>query len=155
MKKGFTLVEMLVVIVVMGILAALISTNLYGARTRATDSQRKTTLNQLKIALHSYYATYHKYPLWTNGLTFNACGVGGTSSCTTSFTADGVEYLNKLPKSGSYFDFRYYSCLNEDDFRLKISLNNASDPDIAISKARCPEGCNTTYSANTYVLCAN
>lgn len=161
--SGFTLIELLVVIVVVGIISALIATNLFGARERAMDSQKKTNLNQLKIALHSYYVNHHRYPNspQNNGFNFYACGTGGTELCTTSFTADNIEYMAKLPKTQSgQNDFRYYPCGGGDDFRLKINLTNASDPDISPSQTSCPrESCAgaslSAYGPTDYVLCAN
>lgn len=156
-KLGFTLIELLVSIVIIGILTALISVNLYGGRQRASDSQKKSGLNQLKLALHSYYATYHHYPAGSNGLAFYACGIGGASACGSggSFVADGTEYLSKLPS-----DFRYYQCNGGDDFRLKTTLINTSGSDIAESQARCPasscqrpEGLLVFSPTVDYVLC--
>ncbi len=158
-KKGFTLIELLIVITIMGILAALISTNLFGARERAQDSQKKSNLEQLKTALHSYYANYRNFPASTNGMTIFGCGVNGTSQCTDSFTAGGVEYLNKFAKSGSFYEFRYYQCNGGDDFRLKINLTNASDPEILESQANCPAnicvGQSLSFGSTDYVLCGN
>jgi prepilin-type N-terminal cleavage/methylation domain-containing protein len=163
-RHGFTLIELLIVIVIMGILATLITTNLFGARERAGDNQKKTNLNQLKIALLSYYVSYRTYPPNGNpvGFAFNACGVGGTNSCasSTSLTADGREYLSKIPKnSGGQYEFRYYQCNGGDDFRLKINLTNASDPDIADSQTRCPAasclGTTLSFGPTDYVVCGN
>lgn len=158
-KKGFTLIELLIVITIMGILAALISTNLFGARERALDSQKKSNLQQVKTALHSYYANYRKFPASTNGMTIYGCGANGTSQCTDSFTAAGVEYLNKFAKSGSFYAFRYYSCSDVDDFRLKINLTNASDPEILESQANCPAntcvGQSLSFGSTDYILCGN
>jgi len=151
-KSGFTLIELLVVIVIIGILAALISTNLYGGRQRATDSQKKSNLNQLKIALHSYYANYHKYPADQNGLYIKGCGTSGLDTCTagSSFTAGGIEYLSKIPSG----DFRYKQCDGGDSFRIKATMSNVSDPDIAESQLKCPVGsCGVNYSTSEYVLC--
>lgn len=156
-KNGFTLIELLIVIVIIGILAAIVVANFYGARQRALDSQKKSRLNQLSIALQSFYANYHKYPWSTqnNGINFYACGTGGTQLCTTSFTADNIEYMGKLPKTVSgQNDFRYYVCLSGDDYRLKINLSNSSDLDILESQAKCPP-CGTTYGATDYVLCSD
>ncbi len=44
---GFTLTEVLVVIVIIGILAAVISVSLFSARDKARDSKRKTEISQI------------------------------------------------------------------------------------------------------------
>lgn len=167
-KLGFTLIELLVVIVIIGIMAALISTNLVGGRTRASDSQKKSNLNQLKSSLYLYFTDYNKYPTCpvvgdNNGLNFCGCGTSGTDKCGTKWNVDSKVYLSKLAKTGNFYDFRYYSCGGGDNFRLKITLTNASDQDIAESKSRCPAatciGQNLNYDTavgNTdYVLCAD
>lgn len=164
--KGFTLIELLVVIVIIGIIATLVATNLVGGRTRASDSQKKSNLNQLKTALHIYYIDYHKYPTTGNGLVLNACGTNGTDPCpvcpTADFAAGGVDgclriYADKIDinRTNKRFpDIRYYPCESGDDFRLKIALANTSDSDIAESQARCP-ACGTTYTSADYVLCGD
>lgn len=159
MKKGFTLVELLIVIVIIGVLVAVVSTNLVAARDRAKDAQKKTNLQQLKLALRLYYTDYGRFPADGSpvGFSFMACGATGSSTCagSTSFSANNKEYMNKIPRnSGGQYDFNYYSCSNGDDFRLKVTLTNKSDPDIAESQLRCP-ACNTTYSNSDYVLCNN
>lgn len=161
-RPGFTLIELLIVIVIIGILAALITTNLFGARQRAGDNQKKSNLNQLKLALQLYYTNYHVYPPNGNplGFSFNACGDDGISSCSqsTSFTANNVEYLSKIPRNGNQYAFKYYSCNGGDDFRLKTELVNASDGDIQESQLRCPIdtcGLQITYNSTDYVICGN
>jgi len=161
MKKGFTLIEILVVIVIIGILSVIVTTNFVGARERAQDSQKKSNLNQLKIALRSYYAQHKAFPGSTNGLVINGCGATGTSACGDSFTEGNIEYLPKFAKSGNFYEFRYYQCTGGDDFRATVSLSNKSDPDVAESKLKCPTSscAGTTLSYDgasdkiTYVLC--
>lgn len=161
-KHGFTLIELLIVIVIMGILAALITTNLFAARQRAQDSQKKSNLNQLQVALQSYYANYRHYPnnAGNNGFNFFACGVAGQEQCTTSLTADNIEFMAKLPKTTSgQNDFRYYPCAGGDDFRLKINLAIESDADIQDSQNRCPAGTCTgqslSYGTTDYIVCTD
>lgn len=165
MKKGFSLIELLIIIVIMGILMALVTTNLFGARTRGTDSQKKSNLKELKTALQLYFVDYHGYPVTDMGLYFKACGTDGDERCPVCSTADfasgGADgcdriYAKKIElSSGRFPNIRYYQCEGGDDFRLKISLSNASDSDILESQARCPACGGTTYGATDYVVCGN
>lgn len=161
-NQGFTLIELLIVIVVMGIIMALVTTNLYGARQRASDSQKKSNLRQLQTALHLYYTNFHRYPnaSGNNGFNFYACGVSGNDKCTGTFTAGGAEYLARLPMTPSgQNDFRYYPCNSGDDFRLKVSLQVTSDVEILESQSRCPAatclGKSLSFGSSDYVLCGN
>ncbi|MGH7196790.1 MAG: type II secretion system protein [Candidatus Saccharimonadales bacterium] len=55
MQKGFTIVELLIVIVVIGILAALVLNTFSGVQQRARDTERQTDINNLATQLEAYY----------------------------------------------------------------------------------------------------
>lgn len=82
-NKGFTLIEMLVVIAVIGLLAALILVGLSSFRTRGRDTRRIADLKEVQNGLEVYYMKYGNYPnvnTWTDLETalVNA-GIGITS----------------------------------------------------------------------------
>jgi prepilin-type N-terminal cleavage/methylation domain-containing protein len=54
--KAFTLVEMLIVIVIIGILASALIPKLQGMQGKARDTARKADLNQLGTAFAVYQA---------------------------------------------------------------------------------------------------
>lgn len=64
-EKGFTIVELLIVIVVIGILAALVITTFSGIQRRARDSERTTDINAIHGQVEAYYATNGYYPTLT------------------------------------------------------------------------------------------
>ncbi len=61
-QKGFTIIELLIVIVVIGILATITAIALGGANERARDAKRESDVKSLQTALEAYYtignATY-------------------------------------------------------------------------------------------------
>ena len=54
-KKGFTLVELLVVISIIGVLATLVLLQLGQARSRSRDTKRIADMNQLRSAVELYF----------------------------------------------------------------------------------------------------
>lgn len=56
-KKGFTLIEMLVVIAVIGILASIVVLGTGSARTKARDTKRIADVKQIQNGLEATYQT--------------------------------------------------------------------------------------------------
>lgn len=65
-QKGFTIVELLIVIVVIGILAALVLNTFSGVQRRARDTERQTDINSIATQLEVYYTDNGKYPTVAN-----------------------------------------------------------------------------------------
>jgi prepilin-type N-terminal cleavage/methylation domain-containing protein len=59
---GFTLVELLVVISIIGILSSLATASVNIARKKARDAKRKADISQVQLALYLYYDDNSKFP---------------------------------------------------------------------------------------------
>ncbi|MBC7746515.1 prepilin-type N-terminal cleavage/methylation domain-containing protein [Pedobacter sp.] len=95
LQKGFTIVELLIVIVVIGILAGLVLNTFSGVQKRARDTQRQTDLNSLATQLEVYYNDNAGYPLLAsiNNTTLKGLDSGATMApgqTTSSMTATGA-----------------------------------------------------------------
>lgn len=61
-QQGFTIVELLIVIVVIGILAALVVTTFTGIQQRARNTERQTDVKAIHSQVEAYYAQNGRYP---------------------------------------------------------------------------------------------
>ena len=121
-QEGFTLLELLIVIVIIGILAVLIVPNLASGPQRARDSQRKSDLRNVKTALETYYNDNNGYP-------------GGTyATLGADLTPDYIKTVPTDPKSNA--DYVYTpspsGCADGvcTSYILQATLENTKDGDI-------------------------
>lgn len=98
-QKGFTIVELLIVIVVIGILAAITIVAFNGVQQRANNTKRIATVNQIMKLIDGYTVTYGVYPSTaTRCVTAdNAC----TNNSAIAATTDNSALMTELRKMGT------------------------------------------------------
>lgn len=115
MKKGFTLLELLVVICIIGILAGLTIVSTSRARAKARDDKRKADMQTVALSLEMYYANQKSYPLVT-----------GWTALGSAIT----DFISSFPKDPQEVDYFYKSnSFNKKyilDATLEIKDNSAA-----------------------------
>ncbi len=66
MRRGFTIIELMVSLAVIGILLALLLPAVQMAREAARKTQCRSNLHNIGIALHSYHSTHSSFPAGMN-----------------------------------------------------------------------------------------
>lgn len=61
-KKGFTLIEILIVVAIIGLLSSVVLVGLGSFRARGRDARRISDLRQVQSGLELYYAKNQSYP---------------------------------------------------------------------------------------------
>lgn len=146
--RGFTLLELLVVISIIGVLAGLIVSNMSAARDRASDARKKSEMKNIQTALANYYNDYGVYPSGGYPI-FNimGCGDAGNEACDWGdpFTAGDQTYMKELPADPSGDSDRNYRYVatDADNYVISVCLENASDPD-------CVDGVSCWVSNSCY-----
>jgi len=95
--NGFTIVELLIVIVVIGILAAITVVAYSGIQARARDSQRQSDIRMITKALELYYVDNNQYPAGSGSTVINASWSTTSDGSWPALATALKPYLSRLP----------------------------------------------------------
>ncbi len=153
-NDGFTLVELLIVIAIIGVLSALATVNYIAVRQRARDGQRKADLLVIASAVEQYRGDAGNYPTLSGSFSLAPCNQPFTSS------DNSITYLKKIPcdplNSSQTFNTGNYVYLNStgSDYSLIACLENTSDKS-GVSVSQLPSGVpnsSSCSSGNFYIV---
>src|SRR3970040_38952 len=115
--RGFTLIELMVVIVILGILAGLIIPRIMGRPDEARSAKARLQIESLETALKLYKLDNSSYPSTEQGLRalVEAPAVGGLAK---SWRQGGYLEKGNVPKDPWDHDFVYVSPGAHGDFDL-------------------------------------
>lgn len=89
-NKGFTLIELMIVVAIIGILAAIAIPNFMNYQCKAKQSEAKSNLGNIRTAEEAYFAEHDVY---ANVLSDTGFATKGNARYTYGVTGDSVGFL--------------------------------------------------------------
>jgi len=142
--KGFTMIELLVVMAILGVLAVVGVQSFRLSQAKSRDARRKSDLEQVQRALEMYVNDHKSYPTSDNGK------ILGTNWGGEFADSNGTIYMKELPKDPRGNPEYCYSSDTGNEYKLYAKLENSQDP-----KVGGPYSCNGVNDYNYGVSSPN
>jgi len=129
---GFTMIELLIVIVILAILTTIGLGSFASSQIKSRDSRRKADLQNIAKALEVYYNDKGEYPISTGNTGIIGQAWGGPF--VDPDVAGGALYMNVLPTDPNDFSY-FYESTDGSYFQLYAYLENENDSDLTKDEA--------------------
>ncbi|OGG61525.1 hypothetical protein A3C87_02645 [Candidatus Kaiserbacteria bacterium RIFCSPHIGHO2_02_FULL_49_34] len=146
--RGFTLIELMVVITIIALLASGVLTALANARAKARDARRADDISALMTGIELYHGdNVHGYPS-PPGCNESACSVDALAPFLVP------KYLEKLPidpRTSVYHDYQYIVNSERDSYGILLKFERF----LPTNDTFCKRGSNVNASwfSTTYPTC--
>lgn len=100
-RRGFTLIEILLVMVIIAIIAAIVLPRVLGARQRANESNARSTLQEMRKAVKEFEGDCGSYPSNLTDLTLRAAP---SSGIIWTGTGTSTRSIKSTDWKGPYLD---------------------------------------------------
>lgn len=125
--KGFTLIEILVVVTIIGLLTLTAVVTYTAFLKQSRDAKRKADLSQVSAALEMYRSNSDTYP------------VGSVWATTLNILKTPVVYIQSLPSDPKSAIYSYYYTGSLSDYTLGAYLEGGGTTCVA---GQCGGNCN-------------
>jgi len=121
-KKGFTLIELIIVVFIIGLLGTIVTISISGAKSKSRDVKRISEITNLQIALDNFNIAEGSYPEYLNP---GEPLIGSTT---------GIVFMSKIPENFSYYDmdcyvdgYEYFYDVIENKYKIAFCLEGKID----------------------------
>jgi len=119
-KRGFTLLELLIAISIIALLAAATFTMYDSAKIKSRDSKRTVDMAQIQQGLNLYFTDHSLFPIFPGGVT-----IDGTDAFSTLLVEGG--YMSGVPTDPSpLYSYTYTSNSSGTNYELSFCVEGDS-----------------------------
>ena len=122
-KRGFTLIEILVVVSIVGLLSSVFIVGLGGFRARGRDARRLADIKQMQNGLELYYTGNSSYPAVASWEELETALAGPGAGL-------GITKIPNDPQSAAGKTYEYAASDDGQSYVLKATLENLGDPSL-------------------------
>lgn len=156
-KQGFTLVEILVVISIIGLLANIVSANVFVARQKSRDVRTLDTIAKVQQSLDIFYGDFGEYPEpdgWdkfcsndANQFCINDGDCSGGATCVVSWINVGYGAVGPLSRSGTCLDSTGFgfNCNNNPYINSIPAIHDPNSFSLSTCWSGSPDRCMPIY----------
>ena len=130
-RAGFTIVELLIVIVVIGILAAITIVSFNGVTARSTFAKEKSEMALINKAIAMYYSENSNYP--STGGSGSWSGFGQAPSFVPGIAPAYISKIPQMPTSSSANNSYLYTSNGTDYKLIRYSDSTSGLPSVQLT----------------------
>ena len=127
--KGFTLIELMLVVVIIGLIATLSITSVQTSRKKARDAKRMADVNKILQAMELYFLDAGFYPVGNNlslGLDSSSSRCLNNAGWQVAGCANAYQDLINPDPLSSDQDY-VYTRISNNDFQIAFTLEHGID----------------------------
>ncbi|MBI4120854.1 MAG: type II secretion system protein [Parcubacteria group bacterium] len=119
--KGFTILELLVVLAVIGMLMSVVIVSMTGIKEKGRDATRLQHLQATQNALNLYYTNHSKFPVFASATTI-------TGDDAFSVLLEGELFISEVPRDPQHpvRTYTYQSNASGSDYTITFCLETDS-----------------------------